>query len=84
VREDFGLFLGVDLQQRGFHPAATGFALSLAGLAGLVTQDLGFAASCVASASVAATGSAMWMVGRRALGLPSLLRQSSPASAEPV
>ena len=59
-------------------------ALSGAGLAGLLAQDLGFAAPCVASASVAATGSAMWMFGRRALGMRSPLRQSGPASAEPV
>lgn len=53
-------------------------------LAGLVAQDLGFAASLVALAIVAATGLAMWMVGRRALGMRSPLRQTGPASAEPV
>lgn len=35
-REGFGPFLGVYLQQKGFDPAATGFAMSLAGIAGLV------------------------------------------------
>lgn len=84
AREGLGPFLGVDRQQRGFDPAATVSALSGAGLAGLLAQDLGFAAPCVASASVAATGSAMWMFGRRALGMRSPLRQSGPASAEPV
>uniref|UniRef100_UPI0026322648 MFS transporter n=1 Tax=uncultured Methylobacterium sp. TaxID=157278 RepID=UPI0026322648 len=36
AREGFGPFLGVYLQQRGFDPAATGFAMGLAGLAGLL------------------------------------------------
>ena len=35
-REGFGPFLGVYLQQKGFDPAATGFAMSLAGIAGLL------------------------------------------------
>ena len=35
-REGFGPFLGVYLQQKGFDPAATGLAMSLAGLAGLL------------------------------------------------
>ena len=35
-REGFGPFLGVYLQQKGFDPAATGIAMSLAGLAGLL------------------------------------------------
>ncbi|MHB2209717.1 hypothetical protein [Methylobacterium sp. CM6257] len=37
AREGFGPFLGVYLQQRGFDTAATGFAMGLAGSAGLVT-----------------------------------------------
>lgn len=36
AREGFGPFLGVLLQHRGFDPASTGFAMSLAGLAGVV------------------------------------------------
>ena len=36
AREGFGPFLGVFLQSRGFDPAATGLAMSLAGLAGVV------------------------------------------------
>lgn len=36
AREGFGPFLGVYLQQQGFDPAATGFAMGLAGLAGLL------------------------------------------------
>lgn len=36
AREGFGPFLGVFLQARGFDPAATGFAMSLAGASGLV------------------------------------------------
>lgn len=42
AREGFGPFLGVYLQQQGFDPAATGFAMGLAGLAGLLaTTPLG-------------------------------------------
>ena len=36
AREGFGPFLGVYLQHQGFDPASTGFAMSLAGLAGVV------------------------------------------------
>ena len=36
AREGFGPFLGVFLQARGFDPAATGIAMSLAGASGLV------------------------------------------------
>ena len=36
AREGFGPFLGVYLQQQGFDPAATGFAMGLAGAAGLL------------------------------------------------
>ncbi len=36
AREGFGSFLGVYLQASGFDPAATGVAMSLAGLSGLV------------------------------------------------
>ena len=35
AREGFGPFLGVFLQHEGFDPASTGFAMSLAGLAGV-------------------------------------------------
>ena len=35
AREGFGPFLGVYLQHEGFNPASTGFAMSLAGLAGV-------------------------------------------------
>ena len=35
AREGFGPFLGVYLQHQGFDPARTGFAMSLAGLAGI-------------------------------------------------
>ena len=35
-REGFGPFLGVYLQGKGFDPAATGLAMSLAGIAGLI------------------------------------------------
>jgi len=42
AREGFGPFLGVYLQQQGFSPARTGFAMSLAGLAGIAaTAPLG-------------------------------------------
>jgi MFS family permease len=42
AREGFGPFLGVYLQHQGFDPARTGFAMSLAGLAGIVaTAPLG-------------------------------------------
>jgi MFS family permease len=42
AREGFGPFLGVYLQYQGFDPARTGFAMSLAGLAGVVaTLPLG-------------------------------------------
>ena len=41
-REGFGPFLGVYLQHQGFDPARTGFAMSLAGLAGIAaTAPLG-------------------------------------------
>lgn len=36
AREGFGPFLGVYLQDRGFDPAATGLAMSLAGVAGVL------------------------------------------------
>ncbi len=36
-REGFGPFLGVYLQSKGFDPAATGIAMSLAGIAGLLS-----------------------------------------------
>lgn len=36
AQEGFGPFLGVYLQQQGLHPATTGLAMGLAGLAGLV------------------------------------------------
>lgn len=36
AREGFGPFLGVYLQQQGFDPAATGLAMGLAGVAGLL------------------------------------------------
>ncbi len=36
AREGFGPFLGVYMQAKGFDPAATGLAMSLAGLSGLV------------------------------------------------
>ncbi|MCW6512985.1 MFS transporter, partial [Lichenifustis flavocetrariae] len=35
AREGFGPFLGVYLQHQGFDPARTGFAMSLAGIAGI-------------------------------------------------
>ena len=42
AREGFGPFLGVFLQSRGFDPAATGFAMSIAGASGLLaTTPLG-------------------------------------------
>ncbi|MCW6509427.1 MFS transporter [Lichenifustis flavocetrariae] len=42
AREGFGPFLGVYLQHQGFDPARTGFAMSLAGLAGIAaTAPLG-------------------------------------------
>ena len=42
AREGFGPFLGVYLQHQGFDPARTGFAMSLAGLAGIAaTVPLG-------------------------------------------
>ena len=36
AREGFGPFLGVYMQAKGFDPAATGLAMSLAGLSGLI------------------------------------------------
>jgi MFS family permease len=53
-------------------------------LAGLVAQYLGFAAAFVALAAVAGTGLAMWMVGRRMLGMPGSTGQTGRASAEPA
>jgi predicted MFS family arabinose efflux permease len=53
-------------------------------LAGLVAQYLGFAASFIALAIVAAGGLALWMVGRRMLGMHSPTGQTGRASAEPV
>ncbi len=42
AREGFGPFLGVFLQHRGFDPASTGIAMSIAGLAGIAaTTPLG-------------------------------------------
>jgi MFS family permease len=42
AREGFGPFLGVYLQHKGFDPAQTGFAMGLAGLAGIAaTAPLG-------------------------------------------
>lgn len=42
AREGFGPFLGVYLQHQGFDPARTGFAMSLAGIAGIAaTAPLG-------------------------------------------
>ncbi len=40
AREGFGPFLGVYLQHQGFDPARTGFAMSLAGLAGVAAAPL--------------------------------------------
>ncbi|BAQ49280.1 arabinose efflux permease (plasmid) [Methylobacterium aquaticum] len=53
-------------------------------LAGLVAQYLGFAASFVALAAVAAGGLAVWMVGRRALGMRGPTSQTDGVSAEPA
>lgn len=53
-------------------------------LAGLVAQYLGFSASFIALAAVAASGLAVWMVGRRLLGTDGPRRQSGGASAEPA
>ncbi|VVB43588.1 protein of unknown function [Beijerinckiaceae bacterium RH AL1] len=36
AREGFGPFLGVYLQARGFDPALTGLAMSVAGVSGLI------------------------------------------------
>jgi MFS family permease len=42
AREGFGPFLGVYLQHQGFDPARTGFAMSIAGIAGIAaTAPLG-------------------------------------------
>ena len=53
-------------------------------LAGVVAQYLGFAASFVVLAAVAAAGLAVWMVGRRALGMHGPAGQTGRASAEPA
>lgn len=53
-------------------------------LAGPVAQDLGLAASFVALAAVAASGSVMWMIGCRLLGMHGSARQADRAAAEPV
>lgn len=53
-------------------------------LAGLVAQYLGFAASFVALAAVAAGGLAVWMAGRRVLGLRDRTGQTEEAAANPA
>lgn len=53
-------------------------------LAGLVAQHLGFPASFLVLAAVAAVGLAMWMAGRRMLGTGSPKGQTGRASAEPA
>ena len=53
-------------------------------LAGLVAQHLGFPASFLVLAAVAAVGLAMWMAGRRMLGTSSPKGQTDGASAEPA
>lgn len=53
-------------------------------LAGLVAQYLGFVASFIALAAVAASGLAVWMVGRRALGMRGATGQTDEASAKPA
>ena len=78
AREGFGPFLGVYLQHQGFDPALTGFAMSLAGLAGIVaTAPLGAlidwitakraaviaAVACIAlGAGLIVASKALWLV----------------------
>ncbi|SFU74761.1 Predicted arabinose efflux permease, MFS family [Methylobacterium sp. 174MFSha1.1] len=79
AREGFGPFLGVYLQQRGFDPAATGFAMGLAGLAGLLATTpvgalidrtaykragLGLAVLAIAAGAVALVATDnLWLIG---------------------
>ncbi len=53
-------------------------------LAGLVAQYLGFSASFVALAAVAAIGLGVWTVGRRFLSKAATKDRTGQASAEPV
>ncbi|MET7241739.1 MFS transporter [Methylobacterium sp. EM32] len=79
AREGFGPFLGVYLQQRGFDPAATGFAMGLAGLAGLLATTpvgalidrteykragLGLAVLAIAAGAIALVSTDnLWLIG---------------------
>jgi dipeptide/tripeptide permease len=59
AREGFGPFLGVYLQHQGFDSARTGFAVSLAGLAGNLSMGLaGVAIPALAADITADTGHA--------------------------
>ena len=80
AREGFGPFLGVFLQHRGFDPASTGIAMSIAGLAGIaVTTPLGSLidrttakrAAVVAAVAGIAIGAAL-IVATSSLGLTAL------------
>lgn len=80
AREGFGPFLGVFLQSRGFDPASTGIAMSIAGLAGIAaTTPLGSLidrikakrAAVVAAVAGIAIGAAL-IVATSSLGLTAL------------
>ena len=80
AREGFGPFLGVFLQSRGFDPASTGIAMSIAGLAGIAaTTPLGSVidritakrAAVVAAVAGIAIGAAL-IVATSSLGLTAL------------
>ena len=77
AREGFGPFLGVYLQHQGFDPVRTGFAMSLAGLAGVAaTTPLGALVdrvtakrvAVIAAVGIIALGAGL-IVASRALGL---------------
>ncbi|URD36903.1 MFS transporter [Methylobacterium tardum] len=53
-------------------------------VAGLVAQYLGFSTSFIALAAIAAGGLAVWMAGRRVLGLRDRTGQTDGASADPA
>ena len=69
AREGFGPFLGVYLQQRGLDPAATGMAMSLAGIAGvLATTPVGALVDRI-TAKRAALGAAVLLIAVGAVAL---------------
>jgi len=95
AREGFGPFLGVYLQKQGFDPAATGFAMGLAGFAGLLaTTPVGalidrtaYKRAALAAAVLAIAMGAVGLVSTNSLwliGLSQLLIGVADTSIAPL